>query len=169
MQLPDPINPQIQTRTGLPTPKRSLSFHSRMSETTNKVTILLVWTLFYQIFLTKHNFAYRQVDTSILGYNLIFTLSHCTSPVYQKATTMYSRLELCEEDSFLFACLWPCTRLLSLSRLSRVAMLGLHGSGSVLLLLLLLLGVLDVDVEPDVMSLLQSDRYQCTINQTTQA
>ena len=77
---------------------------------------------------------------------------------------MYSRLELCEEDSFLFAGLWLCTRLLSLSRLSRVAMLGLHGSGSVLLLLLLLLGVLDVDVEPDVMSLLQSDRYQCTIN-----
>ena len=75
---------------------------------------------------------------------------------------MYSRLELCEEDSFLFAGLWLCTRLLSLSRLSRVAMLGLHGSGSVLLLLLL--GVLDADVESDVTSLLQSDRYQCTIN-----
>ena len=69
---------------------------------------------------------------------------------------IYLRAGLCCDDSFSFACLWLCIRFLRLSRLSRAATLGLHGSGS----MLLLLGGLDVDVESDVTSLLQSDREQ---------
>ena len=69
---------------------------------------------------------------------------------------VYLRAGLCCDDSFSFACLWLCIRLLRLSRLSRAATLGLHGSSS----MLLLLGGLDVDVESDVTSLLQSDTEQ---------
>ena len=75
---------------------------------------------------------------------------------YTLNTHMYLREALCVDESFSFACLCWFIRFLSLSRLSRVATLGLGWYGS----MLLLLGVLDADVESDVTSLLQSDRKQ---------
>ena len=70
---------------------------------------------------------------------------------------MYLRGAFPDDDSFSFACLWLCIKLLWLPSASRVTVLAIHGSGSTMLLC-----VLDVDVESDATSLLQSDREQCT-------
>ena len=72
-------------------------------------------------------------------------------------TLSYLRGAFSDDDSFSFACLWLCIKLLWLPSASRVTVLAIHGSGSTMLLC-----VLDVDVESDATSLLQSDREQCT-------